>query len=90
MAGSAQYAIGTAAALVASAPPSGFPAPSGWFSAVAGTAAAVYLGGSTVTSANGYVLAAGGTLSGWLFPGDALYALTASGTSTLAVLQLGA
>jgi hypothetical protein len=87
--GSAQYALGTAATLVASAPASLFPGPAGWFYAVAGTAA-VYLGAPGLTSSNGAPVSAGGTVSGYLFPGDQVYALTASGTSTLAVLQTGA
>ena len=87
---SAQFALGTAATQVLAAPAALTQGPAGWFSVTAGTAAAVYLGGSLVTSANGYALTAGGTLTGWLFPGDCVYALTASGTSTLAVLQTGA
>jgi predicted phage tail protein len=90
VAGSAQFAIGTAASLVMVAPASSAAGATGWFYAVAGTAASVYLGASGVTSSNGAALAAGGTLSGFLFPGDQVYALTASGTSTLAVLQTGA
>jgi len=90
VAGSQQYAIGTAPSLVASARAGSVPGPVGWFYAVAGTAASVYLGGSPLTSSNGAALAAGGTMSGFLFQGDQIYALTASGTSTLAVLQTGA
>jgi hypothetical protein len=90
VAGSAQYAIGTAPSLVISAPAVSATGPVGWFYAVAGTAASVLLGGSSATSSNGAALAAGGTLSGFLFAGDQIYALTASGTSTLSVLQTGA
>jgi hypothetical protein len=90
VAGSQQYAIGTAASLVAAAPVASGPGPAGWFYAVAGTAASVLLGGPGVTSSNGVALAAGGTMSAFLFQGDQVYALTASGTSTLSVLQTGA
>lgn len=90
MAGSQQYAVGTAPTLVLSAPQASQVGPSGWFYVVAGTAATVYLGSPVVTSSNGAAIAAGGTVTGFLFPGDTLYALTASGTSTLAVLQTGA
>ena len=90
MAGSAQYAIGTAPTLVASAPAVSEVGAVGWFYAVAGTAASVLLGASNVTSSNGAALAAGGTMTGFLFAGDTVYALTASGTSTLSVLQMGA
>ena len=90
MAGSAQFAIGTAPTLVASAPAVSVAGPVGWFCAVAGTAASVLLGGPAVTASNGAALAAGGTMSAFLFQGDQVYALTASGTSTLSVLQVGA
>jgi hypothetical protein len=90
VAGSQQYAIGTAPSLVASAPAGSVPGPTGWFWAVAGTAASVLLGGPGVTSSTGAALASGGTMSAFLFGGDQVYALTASGTSTLSVLQTGA
>jgi hypothetical protein len=90
VAGSAQYSIGTAPTLVVSAPAASVPGPVGWFCAVAGTAASVLLGGAGAGTASSMALAAGGTLSGFLFQGDQVYALTASGTSTLAVLQMGA
>jgi hypothetical protein len=52
-----------------------------------GSGAAIYLGGAGVTSSNGSVLAASTAVTLWLFPGDAVYAITASSTSTVGVLQ---
>ena len=90
MAGSQQYAVGTAPTLLASCPSTVTPGPLGWFYFTNGTAATVYLGGGTgVTSSNGASLAASTTLTGYLFAGDNLYAVTASGTSTVGVLQTG-
>lgn len=48
-----------------------------------------YLGGSGVTSATGYPLAAGETLAYDALPGDVVYAVCASGSTTVAVLQVG-
>lgn len=52
---------------------------------------AVYLGGSNVTSAgaNGYLLAAGEQISFDLYVGDVLYAVAASGTPSVRVLEIG-
>jgi hypothetical protein len=51
---------------------------------------ASYLGGSDVTSNNGYQLDPGETISFDLIPGEALYAITASGTAVHHVIQTGA
>lgn len=49
-----------------------------------------YIGGSDVTSANGYPLAAGEAFAAdSATGGDVLYARTASGTTTVAVLRSG-
>lgn len=65
--------------------------PTGWFylsNASGGTT--VYLGGAGVTPSNGALVATSGTFTGYLFPGDQVYAVTSSSTSTVTVLQTGA
>lgn len=49
----------------------------------------VYLGGQGVTSAAGYLLGEGATLSADLEPRELLYAIAAAGTQTVHVLQTG-
>lgn len=51
--------------------------------------AAVYLGGSNVTTANGFQLDAGESVPMDIRSGDALYGVVASGTQTVHVLQVG-
>lgn len=51
-------------------------------------AATVYLGGATVTAAAGYPLTVGSSIDLDLILIDKLYAITASGTAELAVMQL--
>ena len=82
-----QVPVGTTASLLAQASPV-LNAPAGWFSVTSGTIA-MYLGGPKVTSTNGAQVAANASLTGWLFGGDQLYAITASGSATAAVLQTG-
>jgi hypothetical protein len=90
VAGSAQFTVGTTPTLIAAAPGGvTVPGPVGWFSLVNGSGA-IYLGGPNVTSANGAQVAASGTLSGWLFQGDQVWACTATSTSTVGVLITGA
>ena len=48
----------------------------------------VYLGGATVTAAAGYPLTVGSAIDMDLILIDKLYAITASGTAELAVMQL--
>lgn len=50
--------------------------------------ASVYLGGAAVQSTDGLELAAGETLAVDLMGGDVLYAVTASGTVSVAVMKL--
>lgn len=51
---------------------------------------AVYLGGSThLTTSNGLLLAANASTAVPVFPADTIYAVTASGTSTVHVTQTG-
>jgi hypothetical protein len=90
MAASAQYTIGTSATLIASAAQVAVAGPGGWWYLTNGSGGAIYLGGPNVSSTNGAQVAASTTLSGYLFAGDALYAVTATGTSTVGVLQTGA
>jgi hypothetical protein len=90
VAASDQYAVGTVPALLASAPAIAYPGPAGWFYITVGTATSVYLGGSVVTTSNGAQAGAGSTLTGYLFSGDQVYAVTAAGTVTVGVLQTGA
>jgi hypothetical protein len=52
-------------------------------------AATVYVGGSAVTTANGFPLAAAGTLSIDLAAGEELYGIVASSTNTVSVLCQG-
>jgi archaellum component FlaG (FlaF/FlaG flagellin family) len=47
----------------------------------------VYVGGSTVTAADGFPIAAGATLTLDLDPGELLYAVAASGSTTVHVLR---
>lgn len=89
MAASAQYTVGTTPVLLASAPSNAYPGAVGWFYLTNGSGAAIFLGASGVTSSNGAQVAASTTLTGLLFPGDAVYACTASSTSTVGVLQTG-
>jgi hypothetical protein len=99
MAGANQVPVGTTPTLLVSAPVVGVsagPGPVGWFQMVNGTAATVYLnGGTTVSSSNGYPLGTAATtiapnvLTGWLFSGDSIYGIVASGSSTVDVLQTG-
>lgn len=55
-------------------------------------AAAVFIGDATITAASGAnggtQLAAGGTMTVWLSGGDTLYAISAAGTTTGAVITL--
>jgi hypothetical protein len=48
---------------------------------------AVFLGGAGVTATEGYEVAPGGTIGLDLVAGDVLYAITASGESTLHVMR---
>lgn len=51
---------------------------------------AIYLGGgANLTTSNGLLLAANASTAVPVFPGDTLYAVTASGTSTVHVTQTG-
>lgn len=55
-----------------------------------GSAATVYLGGPDVTQANGFPLAPGAGISLDRVTGESLpYALVATGTASVAVLELG-
>jgi hypothetical protein len=51
----------------------------------------VYLGGSNVTNAgaNGYELIAGASIAMDLYAGDELYAVAASGTPSIRILEIG-
>jgi hypothetical protein len=89
MSASAQYPVGTAPTLLASAPASGVVGPTGWMYLVNGSGGTIYLGAAGVTSTNGAPVAASTSFTGYLFPGDVVYAVTASGTSTVSVLQTG-
>ena len=48
----------------------------------------VYIGGSDVTTSNGFALDNGEKMTMTLHPGDAIYAVTASGTVGLTILWL--
>lgn len=88
MASSEVFPVGTVATVVAAAPANPGAALSGWFTGVV-SGATVYFGGAAVTSSTGYSVATGGTLTGFLFPGDSVYAVTSAGGGTVTVLQTG-
>jgi hypothetical protein len=89
VAGCQQYTVTSAPQLIIAAPAGATIAPVGWFY-VANGAAAVYLGGDgTVSSTTGALVAINGTFTGFLFPGDQIWAYSA-GSSTVTVLQTGA
>jgi len=87
--GSQQYTVTTAAVAIASAPAGPTAGPAGALLAAntTGSAVTVYLGGPNVSSSNGFPLAQNASISTYLFGGDTVYAITASGSATLAVLQ---
>ncbi len=86
--GSYQVTVGSSTAvLLAQAPNSVGPGPVGSVFISNGSGAAIFIGGAHVTSSNGASLAASTAITLWLFPGDALYAVTASSTSSVGVIQ---
>lgn len=85
--GSQQYSVTSATAvLIASVPPVTGSLGYQTASVVVATSAAVLLGGSNVSTANGLSVASG-PLTVALFPGDNLYAIASSTTATVSVLQ---
>jgi len=85
----AQKTVGTSAAVIVAVPADqrtrsgavGF-----WVKAPATNSAAIYIGGSNVTTSNGFIMSAGDTQ---YFPGgdpSVMYAIVVSGTQTLCVL----
>ena len=89
MASSASIAVGTVATVVASAGANPGGALCGWFTAVVPTGgSAVTFGGPNVAAGGPYSVAAGGTLSAFLFPGDQVFAV-AGAAVTVSVLQTG-
>jgi hypothetical protein len=87
-AGGQSYSVTSATpVLLASAPPSSFQGPVGSAVITNGAGGAVQLSGPGVTSSTGYPLAASTTITVTLYPGDAIYAVAASTTSTVSVLQ---
>ena len=81
MASSEVFSVGTVATVVAACPANPGGEIQGWFTGV--------VGGAAVTSTTGYSVATGGTLTGFLFPGDQVYAVTSAGGGTVTVLQTG-
>lgn len=55
-----------------------------------GTSVTVYLGGSTVTTASGFALAAGSTLAVDLADGETIYGVVEATTSSVVCLYQGA
>ena len=82
--------VGTTPVLLASSAPAADMQPSGTCYITNG-AAAIYLGGSAnLTTGNGLqILATANTPGIALYPGDAIWGCTASGTSTVYVYQTG-
>lgn len=91
MASSAQYSVGASAQVIAAAPAEAGDnaGPAGWVYLSNGSGGSIYLGGPNVSSANGASVAASATWTGFLFPGDQLYAVQNSGASTVGVLTTG-
>lgn len=86
--GSSQQSVGSGApTLLASVPQTAAPGPAASVFISNGSGAVVYLGGSNVSSTNGAAMAVSTQITLTLFPGDALYAITASGSSTVSVVQ---
>ena len=52
-----------------------------------GNGAAVFIGGSAVTTANGYELLAGGALALNMQPGDTVYGISAAGSDDVRILH---
>jgi hypothetical protein len=91
VAGSAQVPVGASTpVLLAAAPPGLTPGQIGWAYLSNGSGAAVLLGGPGVTSANGATLAATTAIGVPLFSGDRVFGITATGSTTVGVLQTGA
>jgi hypothetical protein len=90
MAYSNQYTAGTVPTLLIAAAAVAAAGPVGWWYLTNGSGGTIYLGGPNVSSANGASVAASTTLTGFTFAGDQIYACTASGTSSVGVLQTGA
>lgn len=80
----ARISVGTSAALLAADADSGAA-----LIRNRGTGA-VYLGDASVTSATGFQVDPGETIPMDLYPGDALYAISASGSNSVHVLRVGA
>lgn len=94
MAGSQQYTVGTSATPIGSAPAeqSVVPGPTGWLLVLADATTDAYLGGPGVTSTNGMKITHAVTtpIAVPLFPGDQVFAVVATGSATISVLQTGA
>jgi hypothetical protein len=88
VASSEVFAVGTVATIVAGAGANPGAGLCGWFTAAVG-GTTVSFGGPGVTTATGYPVASGGTLTGFLFPGDSVTAIGASSAATVTVLQTG-
>lgn len=87
--GSQQYAVSTSAVLIGSAPASAHVGPVGALLVLADATTDAYVGGANVSSTNGLKIthAVTAPVPITLFPGDSVYAVTASSTATLGVLQ---
>lgn len=86
--GSQQYAITTTASIIASVPAGPFTGPVGAVVIYPDATNEVYVGGANVSATNGLKILHGTAIGPVipLFPGDVLYAVTAS-TATVGVLQ---
>lgn len=101
MANAGPVTVGTVGAPLVAVPPGVLgerPGPVAWFSLSNGTGQTVYVGGqltdakgtTTLGTGNGYPVGTSAALSGYLWPGDSLYAITGTLTSTVTVLVTGA
>jgi hypothetical protein len=87
--GSQQFSVTSTRSVIAQTPAGSATGPAGvvLVANTTGSAVTAYLGGDNVSSSNGYPLAQNASTTVYLWPGDALYAATASSTATLSVLQ---
>jgi hypothetical protein len=85
--GQSSSVTSSTAVLLAAVPTSSFTGPVGSAVISNGSGGTVQVSGQGVTTSTGYPLAASTTITVTLYPGDAVYAIAASTTSVVSVLQ---
>lgn len=86
---SAQQAVSTAAVVAQGTPAAGTGSVPGSHVVLRPANGNIYVGGSDVSSSNGFLVASGGILGVDLETGESLYAVAASGTVTVHILKSG-